>query len=210
MSGHSEKFRASAADLLRFVDENPLAWVVSLSGSEFASTLLPLRPVVDAAGQITELRGHFARTNAHVETIRGQGRAVALFLGPHGYVSPSWMSDRTQAPTWVYTSAQFDLDISLLEEDVARDDTLRDLVHAMEQTRPAAWSLEEMGSRYRRLASGVVAFRARVIAQRSKFKLGQDERDDVFRDITSALDASGARELLEWMQRCNHRMPGAG
>ncbi|MEJ0039534.1 MAG: FMN-binding negative transcriptional regulator [Gammaproteobacteria bacterium] len=193
----------SPADLVRLVQKHPLAWLVSCVEGAFSATLLPLRPVVDSSGVIVEFRGHFARSNAHVGVVRDQSRAIALFLGPQGYISPSWMKDRTQAPTWAYASARFDLELALVEGGAQLDDIIHDLVDAMEAGRPGAWRAEEMGTRYRRLASGVVGFHARVLEQRAKFKLGQDERADVFEDITAALAHEGPQELHEWIQHCN-------
>jgi hypothetical protein len=52
----------------------------------------------------------------------------------------------------------------------------------------------------------VIGFRANVSAIRAKFKLGQDERDDVFGDIIAGLEQSSEQdELLEWMQQFNAR-----
>ena len=52
---------------------------------------------------------------------------------------------------------------------------------------------------------GIVGFRARVLQSRPKFKLGQDERDDVFTDMVTGLRATGADELAAWMQRFSDR-----
>jgi len=41
------------------------------------------------------------------------------------------------------------------------------------------------------------------VEQRAKFKLGQDERDAVFTDITTALDAAGSDALVAWMRELN-------
>jgi hypothetical protein len=46
----------------------------------------------------------------------------------------------------------------------------------------------------------VVAFDAQVTATKAKFKLGQDERRDVFADILAGLAADGDSELVCWMQ----------
>jgi len=63
-----------------------------------------------------------------------------------------------------------------------------------------------MGLRYQSLAQRVIGFRANVRAIRAKFKLGQDERDDVFRDIVAGLGQSSDQDaLLEWMKLFNTR-----
>ena len=48
-----------------------------------------------------------------------------------------------------------------------------------------------MGERYDRILRGIVPFRATVRAARPAFKLGQDERDDVYTDILAGLEADG-------------------
>lgn len=191
-------------DLARLIESHPLAWVVSATPERFRSTLLPLRILErDADGGISRLRGHFARSNPHVAALKADPRATALFLGAHAYVSPSWMRDRSQAPTWNYVSAQFQLELSFHDQPDRAEAALRDLVEGMEAGRPGRWRIEEMGRRYTGLARGVVAFDAEVLRAEPKYKLGQDEREDVYMDIISGLEAEGARDLTDWMNLYN-------
>src|SRR3989454_12436337 len=90
------------------------------------ATLLPMLPV-EVDGRLERLMGHFARSNPQVQLLQAQPRALILFLGVHGYISPSWTADRTQAPTWNYASAQFDTDIEFFEDPAAIEAHLRDL-----------------------------------------------------------------------------------
>jgi transcriptional regulator len=193
----------SERDVTRLVLEHPFAWLVTAADGEFAATPLPIRPVVDQTGRITELLGHFARRNPHVDVVRRVPRTLMLFMGPHGYLSSSWLTDRTRAPTWNYASAQFVVDIEFTEDPAATREIVRDLVGAMEAGRPRAWTIEDMGPRYDRLQSGIIAFRAHIRERRVKFKLGQDERDAEYVEMVDALQAGGHDGLLEWMRRCN-------
>ena len=177
--------------------------IVTASEGGLSATPLPLRPVVDADGRIAKLRGHFARSNPHVESLRRTPRSLLLFLGPHGYISSSWLADRTRTPTWNYARVQYLVDIELVEDAEQTDALMRDLVEAMESGRPNAWQLEEMGPRYQRLVSGVIGFHAHIVERRTKFKLGQDERDSEYADIVAALTQGGNDTLLAWMQRSN-------
>lgn len=190
----------SEADVVALVREHPFAWVVSAAGG-FSATPLPLRPVVDAAGSLVALLGHFARSNPQVERLRAAPRAHLLFMGPNGYVSPSWLDDRTQAPTWNYACAVFDCDVSWLEGDAETEGLLRDLVDAMEQGRPQAWRVDEMGTRYRDLSRGIVGFRAQIRDRRVLFKLGQDEPGGLFSQILAGLRDDGRHALVAWMRR---------
>lgn len=192
----------SAEQVLRLVLGNPLAWVVSLDGESFRATPLPLRPRV-RAGRIEALEGHLPRAHAHCAALRRDGRAIVLFSGPQGYISPSWVGNRTWGPTWNYAVVQFLVTIAFDETPARLDAHLDDLVSAMERGRPNAWQASEMGARYETLKRRIVPFDATVIEQRAKFKLGQDESDAVFGDITAALGKSGANDLLAWMRELN-------
>lgn len=191
------------SEIARLVTGYPFAWVVTAADGDFAATLLPIRPVQDAGGRIVELHGHFARRNPQVALARRHPRALMLFLGPHDYLSSSWLTDRTRAPTWNYASAQFVVDLAFIDEGAPTEALLRDLVGAMEDGRPREWSIDDMGARYGRIVGGIVGFHARVRETRAKFKLGQDERPAEYAEMLAALDAAGGGELAAWMRRNN-------
>ncbi len=185
----------AAADVVDLVREYPMAWLVS-SGPAFAATPLPLLPDVDDEGRLVGLTGHMARSNPHAAFLREQPRAHVLFQGAHGYISPSWFRDRSRAPTWNYAVLRIAADVVFDSEGV--DPALGRLVETMEKDRPGAWSPAEMGPRYERLRRGVVAFQARVVSLDGRFKLGQDEPDEVYEDIMSEVAGS---DLGRWMSR---------
>ena len=206
MTGQSDIFApASDEQVLRLVLEHPLAWVVSLDSGNFRATPLPLRPRTGADGRIEALEGHIARSNPQCAALQRDGRAILLFSGPQGYISPSWVSNRTWAPTWNYAVVQFLVTIAFDETPAQLDAHLEDLVGTMERGRPGAWHPSEMGARYETLKRMIVPFEARVVEQRAKFKLGQDERESVFAEITEALGRSGSDALVEWMKEFNPR-----
>lgn len=190
-------------DLARLVHQAPLAWLLSPDQEDPLAAALPLVPQVDGQGRLATLRGHLARRNPLVGRLGRQPRALVLFMGPQGYISPSWMRDRSQAPTWNYASLQCVVDVQLQDAAVTEAD-LRELVMQQEAGRPQAWSVDDMGERFGRLSQGIIGLRASVRSVRARFKLGQDERDDVYQDITAALsDRAQSAELLAWMRHCN-------
>lgn len=194
-----EKYSArNEADILDLVLRHPFAWVVSAEEG-FSVSALPLRPELKD-GQLIAFQGHFSRRNTQIDRLRRTPRAAVLFTGANTYISPSWMADRTQAPTWNYAAAAFECDLSLIEDAPGIQTHLRDLADANEDGRPGAWSVDEMGPRYEKVSRGVVAFRAEIIARRIVFKVGQDERDDVFADILSGLDRSGKTDMAALMR----------
>src|SRR5689334_4021234 len=54
-----------------------------------------------SAGEYGTIYGHVSRQNPQSETIDGTRTGVAVFRGPHGYISPAWYSaSRNAVPTW--------------------------------------------------------------------------------------------------------------
>lgn len=204
MTGPADIFAPKSNEqVLRLVLAHPLAWVVALDGGGFRATPLPLRPRVGGDGRIEALEGHMGRSNPLCAALQRDARALILFSGPQGYISPSWVSNRTWAPTWNYTVVQFLTTLTFDETPERLDAHLHDLAEAMERGRPGAWHPSEMGARYETLRRLIVPFEAKVVEQRAKFKLGQDERDAIYGDITAGLERTGADELLAWMRELN-------
>lgn len=198
-------------DLADLAAAYPLAWLVSADAGAFLASPLPLLPVAGPDGAPVAFVGHCALANPQLRMLERCPRALALFLGPHGYLSPASMGDRSQAPTWNYASAAFTVDVALRPGRDAADRAIRLLVEAVERDRPAPWRVEELGARYERLLAGVMAFDARVVDAQGRFKLGQDERDDVYAALLSSLACPGGAPLAAWMRRFNPgRPPGAG
>jgi transcriptional regulator len=183
----------------RLVAAHPFAQLVSIDGDRPVCTPLPL--LLERRDGEAWLVGHFARANPQVELLRRRPRALAVFMGAHGYVSPSWLRDRTQAPTWNYETVHFDVEVAFDEGEGAPQHALERLVAHLEHGRPDAWSSRDLDPRYALLAKHVVAFRARIVATQAKSKLGQDERADVLDDILAGLERTGQSALLEAMQR---------
>jgi len=193
------------ADLAR---AHPLAWVVSTGADGLLATPLPLLVHTGGDGGIAALEGHFARSNPQVAALQADPRALLLWMGPQGYVSPSWMADRTQAPTWNYASAQCRVRISFNDDAEALRAHLQALVAAHEAGRAEPWRPEEMGARYATLAARIIGFRAEPTRLGERFKLGQDERADVYADILHGLQhQGGGQALCDWMRRFNPGRP---
>jgi transcriptional regulator len=189
-------------DIVDLVGAYPLTWVVS-SVPEFRATSLPILLETDDSGRPVSLLGHFAKSNPQVEQIRAERRALFLFSGPQGYVSPELITTtRNWAPTWNYATARIAADVQFDEQ--LNDEALEKLVGRMEMGRRVPWTRAELGPRYERMKRAIIAFRAPIVGIEARFKLGQDERDEVFSDIISGLHGS---ELADWMRRFNANRP---
>jgi acetyl esterase len=197
----------SAHDISSLIREYPLAWLVSGSGGDILASQVPLIADLSPDGEVVRLMGHFARRNPHIGALQHDGRATALFSGPHGYISPSWFRDRTQAPTWNVTTVKVRLRISVDDLPECADAVLARLVEHMERGRPHAWTIGDMATRYEQLRRGIVGFYGEVLTVDARFKLGQNERMEVLVDQMAGLEANGCADLASWVREHNaHRM----
>jgi len=89
-------------DLIR---KHPFATLVTLGADGLTANHLPFE--IDAtAGAHGTLRGHVARSNPVWKSHRPEVEALAVFQGPHGYISPSYYATKAATgmvvPTWNY------------------------------------------------------------------------------------------------------------
>ncbi|ABI77008.1 conserved hypothetical protein [Hyphomonas neptunium ATCC 15444] len=178
-------------DILRFTAENPLAWVVPAADPGDA-ILMPLLMETSPDGAPATLIGHLPRSGPLVPCLRENPRATCLFLGPHAYVPPGWISKPGWAPTWNFVSLKVSGVITL--DDALTEPAIRALVSHME----ADWSVEQVGPRFEALLKGVIGFRMQIESLQPRFKTGQDESDTSRAEIHAHLEG---HPLQSWMRQ---------
>ena len=67
------------------------------------------------------LSGHIMRNTDHHKAFEQNPNVLAVFTGPHTYVSASWYSDKQQASTWNYMSVHAKGKLKFLEEQALLD-----------------------------------------------------------------------------------------
>jgi transcriptional regulator len=187
----SRLFAATDEQVDRLISLHPLALFVSVGEDGLSATPLPL------------LLQHFAGSNPQIEELERSPEALAIFNGPHGYISPSWFTDRTQAPTWNYATVHMRVHVTIDRSIEAARHSVDYLTEKMEEGRCNAWSTADMGPRYERLIPGVVAFTAEVRETQVKFKLGQNERVAVLLESLIGLDKEASLTLADMMRTAN-------
>src|SRR5437868_1770814 len=110
---------ADPTTLHDFIEQNSFGLLVSqVEGLPFASHLPFL--LDRTAGPHGTLVGHLARANPQWREAAGQ-TALAVFSGPHAYVTPSWYEAENVVPTWNYAAVHARGPVELVE---GRDDLL--------------------------------------------------------------------------------------
>lgn len=190
--------RYTDADVLDLIAQYPLAWIQASRASAETTLLMPMLAERGTDGCLVRLLGHLPRRHAIVAALTANPRALFLFTGPHGYISPTCVRDRRWAPTWNFAQVRIEADVRF--EPQSTGEALAELVEAMESMRQDRWHLSELGERYEGLASRVVGFRAEVRVVAGRFKLGQDERPEILEDILAHVTDPA---LAAWMRRFN-------
>ncbi len=179
-----------------------MAWIWAQDRNGMFATAAPVCLQLDGDTLIS-LVGHLPRSSRLARALTTPVDTLAVVSGPGTYVSPSWFSNRTQAPSWNYASAQFNLRLSSMDDPLFLDRHLRELVTLMEEGRERLWSVDEMGDRYDSLSKRIIAFEGSITSWDGRFKLGQDEPDGTYEEIVAALGDSGADDILTWMKDFN-------
>ena len=94
------------------------------------------------------LQGHIARPNPQVADLDRGGEVLAIFPGPHAYVSPSWYEAGPAVPTWNYASVHaYGTARAIRDPDWLRD--MLDRLSARHEAREAApWRMRDLPEAY--------------------------------------------------------------
>lgn len=155
--------------------ENGFGLLISSGEDGPTATHVPMMLETGGDGEAA-LTGHMARANQHLETLANDPKALAVFSGPHAYVSPSWYEASPAVPTWNYVAVHAYGNVSLVEDPAALEPMLTDLVHEYEDPRKTAWRMEDLPEEYRaRRMKGIVGFRMAITRLDGKLKLSQNQ-----------------------------------
>lgn len=151
------------------------------------------------------LIGHMARANPHWQLFTRGPESLALFWGPHAYVSPTWYTPGPKVPTWNYVTVHAYGRPQIVEDTRGALDVLARLAAAYEGTDAAAWSLDRLPpGNAEAQTRGIVAFRLPLSRIETKIKLSQNRDPEDQRRVIGKLEASDrqdAQATAKWMRR---------
>ena len=131
------------------------------------------------------LIGHMARANGHWKLFERAADSLALFWGPHAYVSPTWYSPGPKVPTWNYVTVHAYGRPEIVEATPAVLMVLTRLAAVYEGSGSDAWGLGNLPpGNAAQQTKNIVAFRIRLDRVETKLKLSQNrELEDRHRVI---------------------------
>lgn len=185
--------------LERFVADNAFGTLVSAGAGGLSVSHIPFLPERGADGRL-RLRGHVARANPHWQALESAGEVLAIFAGPHAYVSPGWYESHPSVPTWNYAVVHARGPARLLASgDLPA--LLDRLSRTYEDGRAAPWRMEALPPDFaRQLVEAIVGFEIVVETLEGKFKLSQNRSDRDREGVAAALEAEGQEAIAALMR----------
>ena len=184
--------------LFDFVAANAFGTLVSGGSAGLHVSHIPFLPERGSDGQV-RLLGHVARANGHWEALEGAAHLLAIFQGPHGYVSPGWYQNHPSVPTWNYAVVHAHGRARLMDEAELHELVIR-LSNTYEAGRPKPWRAGDLPADYvATMLKAIVGFEMVVERLEGKFKLSQNRPAEVPR-VIDALEGAGDAALAGLMR----------
>jgi len=144
-------------------------------------------------GERLLLRGHIMKNTDHHKAFHYNPNVLAVFTGPHCYVSASWYTNKQQASTWNYMTVQAKGVMRFLEDE--------DLVQMLKDTtahyegEDSAASFDQLPVEYvSHLSKAIIAFEIEVTEIENVFKLSQNRDEESFINIVERLNDGNYNE----------------
>lgn len=187
-----------------FIRQNSFGLLISqVDYLPFASHLpILLEPDTGPCGVLVS---HMACANPQWHELDGQ-TVLAVFSGPHAYISPTWYEADNVVPTWNYTAVHVYGVVRVIHD---RDSVLKiveDSVAVYESTMPHPWSLDLRSSSIEQLLKQIVGFRIQIEKIEGKFKLNQNHPEERQERVIRALEDRGGENANSIAQMMRERI----
>lgn len=180
------------------IEQNGFATLVSQHHGQPFATHLPLS--LDLNNEY--LYGHFARPNPQWQDIKNL-EVLAIFHGPHCYISPSWYETSTAVPTWNYVAVHVYGQVELVDDTREVMNSLQSLILKYEEPN-SAYKLEAVDANYiAGLSKGIQGFRIKITHIEGKAKLSQNhpaERQELVIHQLEKMTSENERKVASLMK----------
>jgi len=150
------------------------------------------------------LLGHMMRKQDHQLAFEKNPEVLAVFTGPHTYVSATWYADPHQASTWNYMSVHARGLLRFLDQR-GLEDALKKLSLHYENNNPHSSTIfDNLPQDYLdKLMKSIVAFEIEVNSIEHVFKLSQNRDEQSFHHIMDKLSAQDeeGKKIAEEMSK---------
>jgi transcriptional regulator len=186
----------------QFMRQNPFVVLTGCDADNHpVATQVPL--LLEEKEGKTILYGHVQRKTDHHLAFEQNPNVLAIFTGPHTYVSASWYSNPQTASTWNYMTVHAKGVLKFLD-DAALLDILSKLTAHFENNDQSASLVEKMPEAYvSKMMNAIIAFEIEVTHIDHVFKLSQNRDEESYHKIIPQLKKQGgeAAEIAAEMEQ---------
>jgi len=193
-----------------FIRENSFAILVSIKDGLPVGTHIPLQLEKDEAGQDI-LMGHISKGNEQKYTLVNGTKVLAIFTGPHAYISPRWYT-QMNVPTWNYIAVHVYGTITIVEGEALRT-ALSRLMNNYEQHMPRPARMEDIPEKELNAdLRGIVGFQILIEDMQAAYKLSQNRDEQSFHQVIGQLEQGDevARNVAAEMGKVGNKLFGGG
>jgi len=162
-------------ELKEFISKNAFGILVNQTNGRPWATHIPLELDVDPQGKDI-LVGHIAKANPQWQYFKEDEEVLAIFNGPHSYISSSWYKDE-EVPTWNYIAVHVYGKIKILDK-AALLESLHKLVDKYEKSSEQPISIDKLSEATMKQIVGVVGFQIDITEIQATYKLSQTRPED--------------------------------
>ena len=176
--------------LVEHIERYDFGLLVSRSDDGIVASHVPF--VVDRDGDNLHLHAHLARPNPQVRQLARGGEVLAIFHGPHAYISPNWYGSGPSVPTWNYIDVHAYGIVRLVEDGDWLRRLLRRLSERHEARSPVPWRMDELPESYvEGMLRGIIGLDISVTRLEGKYKLSQNRPASDRPRVIAALEDRG-------------------
>jgi transcriptional regulator len=195
-------FRSDDSDwIFAHVERHDFGLLVS--AAPLAVSHLPFQLVRPSGDAPARLVCHVARANPHWQAFQGGGaEALAVFQGPHAYVSPTWYGAQPSVPTWNYDAVQAVGHATLIEDPAEIAVQMRAMAAAYEPQ--PGFDMDAQPADYMaKMFRGLVGISIEVRQWTGKRKQSQNRPPADRLAVAAALDARGDHAAAAALREAN-------
>ncbi|WP_369753239.1 FMN-binding negative transcriptional regulator [Flavobacterium sp. WC2409] len=189
-------------EIKQFLQENSFGILINQTNGKLCATHIPLELDINKDGKQI-LHGHIAKENPQWKGFEENDSVLAVFSGPHSYISSSWY-DHENVPTWNYLAVHVYGKIKIVEGEEAIN-SLKKLVDKYEKNSENPIRVEDLSSKTMRQVRGIVAFEIEVTAIEATKKLSQNRDEKNYENIITELEKTQNRDsisIANEMKKC--------
>lgn len=177
--------------VMEFIRNHPFAFITGCdTENKPVATQIPV--FIDERDGKLFLSGHIMKGTDHHKTFSYNPNVLAVFTGPHTYVSASWYDDPHQASTWNYMSVHAKGILSFKEEDALLAILKRTTDH-FENNPHSGANFKDLPQEYvNKLVKAIVVFEIEILSIDNVFKLSQNRNEKSYVNIMDHLQQQGA------------------